>query len=539
MTKPTHPFERHRRRTVSAAVGLAEGRGSEGFTLIELIIVIAILPLIMGGIAVALITTLTTTASTANRIGDSADAQVTSAFYVRDVQSAMDLTTSSAATDPAECASGAPVSASSTLLLGLYWAGTGSTDSVTSYWLVATPHTPAATTYQLVRSSCQNASATSTSPISPTSTSALALDPSAASSAATVTCATTVSCASYSIGWVTTAGISGVSLSALEPGSSYSYTLTATPRSWNPTSGGLPAGGSPLPPLTLLGSGVVIGISAQNDQVNVDGGLGFNGAASNAIDISASNSTITDTGGSFDVYGCGSPCNVVDTTASGDSYTGPAATSTSTAFQAPTDPEPNTSQLAAASCTNVGKVYTCPPGKYAANAFSFLSSGNTFTVNFTGPANSDGACAYCYEFQGELQATTQNNTLNFTGTQAQSFVFDAGLVVSAAGTSVEGTGVFLYIAGGPFEVTSQSNTVSLSPQSSGANAGVLLYQPASDTSEIEITASGNTTDSYGGSIIAAGAAISISGQNTTLDLGPLLATGLAISASTVTININT
>jgi prepilin-type N-terminal cleavage/methylation domain-containing protein len=514
-------------------------QGEEGFTLIELAIVLVILPIIIGGVSVAVITSLKDSSGVQNRIGDSADAQVTSAYYVRDVQSATDITISSVATDPAVCA--APSSAtSSTLLLALYWPGSTSGDTVTSYWLVShTQPSPYATTYQLVRSFCPNASATSTTPISPSETSALALDPLGTlhtQQPATVTCATTVqNCGAYTSGWMLTSGVSSVALSSLESGSAYQYNLSAAPRFWNSFFGGLPSGGIPFPPLTLLSSsGTVIAISAQNDHVNVIGGIGLNSNNSKAIDITASNSSVSNTGGPFDVFDCGSPCNVVTMTSSGDS--GPAgATSVSSSYLAPSVSAPDTSMLPSASCTKSGSTYTCPPGKYSSSAFNFLTSGNSFTINFSGPASSDATCPYCYELQGQLVASTQNNTFNFGN--GNTVVFDNGLAVSASGTTLTGTGAFLYVAGGAFAVNTQNNTVQLAPQTSGSNAGIVLYQAISDINPVVISASSNTTDTYGGAVEAPGASVQITAQSNGLTLGSLIAQSLSISGSGAAVTI--
>ena len=72
----------------------------QGFTLIELLMVVVILPLLLGGLAAILITLLQNTApadphGVATRLADSQDAQLTSAYFNRDVQGASYVTTSS------------------------------------------------------------------------------------------------------------------------------------------------------------------------------------------------------------------------------------------------------------------------------------------------------------------------------------------------------------------------------------------------------------------------------------------------------------
>ena len=66
---------------------------SAGFTLIELVVVVAILPLVVGGIAVALISVFSLQNSVSNRVSDSNDALVASTVFNRDVQSAQMFTT--------------------------------------------------------------------------------------------------------------------------------------------------------------------------------------------------------------------------------------------------------------------------------------------------------------------------------------------------------------------------------------------------------------------------------------------------------------
>jgi prepilin-type N-terminal cleavage/methylation domain-containing protein len=120
--------------------------GDEGFTLIELIIVLIILPLILGAIAVALITTLQDSVGLSTRISDSVDAQITAAFYVRDVQSSQFVTTSAVASTPWSAAAGRAkcgAGAATALVVSLAWASgaklaTGkSVETVVSYWRTA------------------------------------------------------------------------------------------------------------------------------------------------------------------------------------------------------------------------------------------------------------------------------------------------------------------------------------------------------------------------------------------------------------------
>jgi prepilin-type N-terminal cleavage/methylation domain-containing protein len=595
----------------------------QGFTLIELMIVLVILPIIIGGVCIAVITSFKDSTGVQNRIGDSADAQITSAYYVRDVESATNLTTDLQATNPTVCASGAASGSSSALLLALDWPGTTSTTlttqltiaqsgvtslavsplpaaiasgellmigsgstsqtvtaaktaaigassisvqsftstydqpvgsavdtiSVASYWLVSTTPSVGQTTYQLVRSFCPNVSATSM-PIPPSDSSTLALDPSSTPQSATVTCATTASTCAYAAGWIPTAGTSSVALAVLEAGSAYWFNLSATPRSWSSSIGGLHPGGPAYPPLTLLGpstisncqnAGTVLNMSgSSNATITIYGDVGVNSCANDAINMSSSsNATIADSGGNiyYYSYGCSTPCNVVDTSGASKPSVSSTPESISSPYSLPTVNAPNTTDLPEAPpCALSGSTYTCQPGMYSSSALSFLQSSSNITVDFTGPATSDPACLYCYEFEGTVSANgSSSNTLNFTSSTGheQDFVFEDGLEDNgASSTTFTGSGVFFYIANGPFEQTGSGNdAVNLTPPTSGPYAGIVVFQNVSDTDSMDFTASSAAIDNYGGEIEVPGAGVSIAGSGSAkLTVTSLIAQTLSLAS---------
>ena len=88
------------------------GTGERGFTLVELLIVVTIIPLIIGALAGGLLEVFSLQSGVANRLGDSADAQVVASTFLKDVQSASSLTTNPSTST--QCGTG-------TQLLGLEW----------------------------------------------------------------------------------------------------------------------------------------------------------------------------------------------------------------------------------------------------------------------------------------------------------------------------------------------------------------------------------------------------------------------------------
>ena len=89
-----------------------DGHDEAGFTLIELIITIAILPIVVGAISVALLSVFNLQGSATSRLSDSNDALVSASMFNKDVQSAQEIET---ATTPACGTSG------QTQIVGLEW----------------------------------------------------------------------------------------------------------------------------------------------------------------------------------------------------------------------------------------------------------------------------------------------------------------------------------------------------------------------------------------------------------------------------------
>ena len=229
-----HPVAVARRATRRRA----EGADEAGFTLIELLVTVIILPLVLGGIASALIAVFSLQTQTQNRIGDSNDAQVGSASFNKDVQSAEYLTTASFTTAPG-CGDGSQ----QTQLLGLEWAAnsavptgagnSGGYDTVVSYVLVQLAVPNHTTVTELVRQECTAGPSTTPSTslvISrdfPSSFGACALAPPSTVNCSSITPASVQTAAGSA--WTSAQGVTGVTFYITEPGSGYSYTLAGLP----------------------------------------------------------------------------------------------------------------------------------------------------------------------------------------------------------------------------------------------------------------------------------------------------------------------
>lgn len=203
----------------------------DGFTLVELLIVVTILPLIVGALSVGLMSVFSLQSGVSSRLSDTQDSQAVAASYQNDVQSAAYVTEQGGLID--ECSS------VGSLLLALEWdpntSGGGYYDTV-SYVSVPVV-SPTGTTYSLERLSCTGGTFT------PTSTTTLAVDLPSSQVPPTVTCTATVTnCSNVTTGWYKAQYIATISFPVTEPKSSYSYTLVSSPEA----STAAPDTGSPI-----------------------------------------------------------------------------------------------------------------------------------------------------------------------------------------------------------------------------------------------------------------------------------------------------
>lgn len=207
-----------------------------GFTLIELVIVTAVLPIVIGGLAIGLVSIFSLQTSISNRVSDTEDAQVVSSTYLSDVQSAGFITTESSSTP--QCGTGDQ-------LLGLgsnFSTVTNTFESSVSYVSVQT-----SSGYSLVRNVCTGGSTT------PSSTTTISNNLPSGQSPPTITCST-AQC-NYATSWITTEDVTKVEFAVTEtrsnPPSTFSYTLDAVPES----SATIVAGGQSISSATTAGCG--------------------------------------------------------------------------------------------------------------------------------------------------------------------------------------------------------------------------------------------------------------------------------------------
>jgi prepilin-type N-terminal cleavage/methylation domain-containing protein len=514
---------RSHRATSQARIGHRRARDDAGFTLVELIIVVALIPLIAGAIAIALISVLRLQPQVSSRVNHSVDAEIVAANYVRDVQSSSKLTTSSAAQYVA-CGAGGGKQ-----LLGLQIVGTNGTTTYVSYQEV-TLGSGAKATYVLNRLSCVG------SPKAKPFVKRIAsnLPPPTAQGYATVTCAPTVGCTASS-GWMPTAGVASVSLAIAAPGKDggYEYSLSALPQAWSPASGASFPGGSAIFPFMVVNNGNCASMptGSTGGWFNVRNGTITSGGGNAPIATTspcANSITLANPSGSVNasqVYSadCPNPQSVSAPSTIPETcwnVTDPLAGN----LTLPTSASP--SAPPASACQTSGGNVTCSPGEYA----TMPNFANGANVTFT-----PGIYVFDQQFtaSGKQTITFQPGTYwfkgGFTGTSQSSTTMDLGtylfgtpstpastvtLNVSSGGPTLNTTnaGALVYLEGGSMNLAGGSASSILGePQ----NYNVAIWDAAPNNGGLSTVTigSGASTTALGGIYVPTGQVV-ITGNGT-------------------------
>ena len=203
----------------------------KGFTLIELIIVVTILPLIIGGLSYGLLTVLQLQSSVSNKLTDTSDAQIVSSVFASDVQAAQYLTEQPGTT--LQCGPG-------TLLLGLEWNPSpitpGNYQDMVSYVEVPTG-TGSNHTYSLVRQECvispQSPNAggliTTSTPVQSTMYLSTDIPNPSLQQQPLINMALTSGAPDPTMGWILAKYVTSVTFQVIETLSTYSYDLVGVP----------------------------------------------------------------------------------------------------------------------------------------------------------------------------------------------------------------------------------------------------------------------------------------------------------------------
>lgn len=414
-----------------------------GFTLIELLLVVAILPLVVGAISVALLAVFANENSTANSLTSSSDAQVSSATFVQDVQSANWISLNGL-----QLCGGAPSGSSLILSLSPDNLASAGIKNIISY--VQTPNS-GTNTNTITREACTGGanSASKRTVIShnalPTTT--LTINPSSVQSSA-------------NSGWVAASGSSSIKLLLTEPvtnhtaspATTYSYSLSAVPRTTG-TAGASPSGVTPILPVEFLGTSCPnLNLTGGGALVNSEGGDGVSG--SGFAGVLSSQGACTAAGGPIGPHTSGT-LNSQSPLLFG--VTNPFAT-----LSPP--PIPTTTGLGAGSCSTVTSV--CTSGLYTATSpcgatpacTALYGSGSLGNATFDPSQGPKPVIVFT------VPVTIKNTNVIFEGNTDLTKVtywFQQGLTISTGANVTFGSATFIFgsspSSGNALSVDSQSN----------------------------------------------------------------------------------
>ena len=439
--------------------------------MLELLIVLGILPLVIGAIAVVTISSFHNQAITSSRFATSHDAQITAAYFVRDVQSSITVTSQ---TGVSTCSS----DGSSTQLLGLSWTNAQGQAVRVSYGLsIGTNPT------FLVRRSCVDSAKPITTNVSvelfnglstPTVSNSCGGPTSCAVSGAQTIASVTVNCGDGTTtcansGPVTTyaaggsPGIKSIVLFVHEGQSKFQYTLVASPRNQNSAAGATPPG-STGPPLVLLGSGSAV--------------LKCSGSGKGPVTVYGAAAVNSSSPGSIVLNGN-------DMLQASEVYT---------QSTAPVSP---------------ASAYTGPyvVGPKISDPYAGLPDPSTAGLTTYGSGGLNGPGIYT-----SIVSVTSTTTMA-SGT----YIFEKGIKISGT-TKLTGSGVFIFI-GVPNSSAAQNAgfqligtaVANLSPMTTGPYAGVLIFEARTNIGTLQIAGLGSTS-TYGGAIYAPDATVDTSGN---------------------------
>jgi prepilin-type N-terminal cleavage/methylation domain-containing protein len=427
-------------RTRIEARRRSEDRGEAGFSLIELLVVVVILPLVVGAISVALLAIFQNETPIANSLTASGDAQVASSYYAQDVQGANWVTTKSSLS----CSS--PAGSSLLLSISPDDVASSAIKNVTSY--VEVPNSPSST-FAIKRETCTGGTgspATNVRAVAHNATSAttLSISPSTVQTAA-------------GSGWTAAPGTASVQLLLVEPArgsSTSSYTLSAAPRVTG-TPGANPAGFNPILPVTFVGNSCPsLSLTGSGSFLDAQNGGGQSG--SGFVGYTQSQSQCTS-----------------QTTGTGQlKYAQPAYYNVPNPFANLTPPStPSTSGLQAGSCSAT----TCTAGSYGTSTTGGYSNGAL--TNVTVDPSQGGPTKNLVVFTTPV--TIKNTNVTFLGGSSLTNVtywFQQGLTVSTGANVTFGAATYIFGTNG-----SSGTVLSVDSQSSltapNSSPGLIFYVP--------------------------------------------------------------
>jgi hypothetical protein len=444
-----------------------------------MLVAIAVLPLVVGAISVALLAIFNNENQTSSSLTASGDAQVTSSIFDQDVQSAAWI--SETGLDVCDIP---VVGASLVLSLSPDSVPFASIQNVISYVKV---QNSSSTTFTVSRYTCTRGTGSAVSSARVVAHNAVYDCSSTLSVAPAVPVqnqlwGTGNPCTSALLpngGWVPGSGTSQVTLSLNEPyskGSSTSsnnYALSAAPRV-SGIGGAAPGGISPIVPLTLLGSCPSPAVKLNGHSLTDQGGSGFVGSTQSQA-----------------TCGNGLVPNLVSATPYEFNVTNPFQGLTPPLL---TPPQP-TSPPDPGSCTN----NVCTAGYYP-STFN-VPDGYSFDPSLSAPGHPSDKGSV--EFQGPISLSNCTSGITFRGgsnVSSTTYIFDNGLTINKCSSVSFGSAAYVFQTTTPPSHSGQGANLFTADKSTinytGGTGGLILYMSGVNSGTVNISNAFSGTDFY-------------------------------------------
>ena len=175
--------------------------------------------------------------------------------------------------------------------------------------------------------------------------------------------------------------------------------------------------------------------------------------------------------------------------------------------------------------TNNGGSYTPSPTTGAPiQSDPFAAEITAGTLSTPTKPSTSSTCCNPVSGATTLQPGYYSSGLNFNGSgytvtmNPGIYYFDGG--INVGGVTINGTGVTIYMNSGQLNMNSAS-TINLTAPSSGATKGLVIWQPASNTSQMNLDSA--SSSSWKGGVYLPGAQLTLNGDSTVAGFGMIVA----------------
>lgn len=269
----------------------------------------------------------------------------------------------------------------------------------------------------------------------------------------------------------------------------------------------------------------IFGVNTFNISARAEAGKSV--AATPCMNITGtSGATLTLNSGATIKDGAGSTCGIYDNSSASGGCSGPAVWEDSGASV-----NVGSYNVRGNVCDNGGS-YTPTPTTGApavADPFKAEITAGTLSTPTKGPSRSTSPIDRATTLSSGYYSGGLNfNSGTYTVTLNPGVYYMDGSVNISTGVTLSGTGVTIYMASGQLNMNSGSNMILTAP-TSGSTAGLVIWQPASNTNEMNLDSSSDS--SWSGGVYIPGAELTFNSGSNATAFGMIVAQSLTVDSN--------